>query len=158
MRPLRPILLIALCLAPLTGCGGGSPAASWRDEADAICRADRVATAGMREKLEGLERTGIRTPRERAAVVALLRRGLPHLQREIAELRELDRSAEEDPSTAVELLGLMEIKHLIGERLIEGFESGDAAHTNAALEDLVANERLAERLARRIGLRVCAHL
>lgn len=156
MRSLTVLASLALLLALLVGCGGGGTAtgAGWIDEADAICRANEVATASLTRRLESLVRTGIRTPRERAAAVALLHRGLPHLAREIAALRRLRPALEDDPSLTALIDGL-DGKHAIGERLARAFATGGGPEVERIVRTLAANERRTKRIARGAGLGVC---
>jgi hypothetical protein len=162
MRPLTAVALLALFLASLAGCGGGDgdgiPATVWLEEADAVCRANEVAAAPDRARIEGLVRTGIRTPEERAAAVSVLHRSLSRLELEIAKLRELEPPAGEEAATAAAIVGGLAEKRIIGEELIQALESGSDPDEERVVRKLFANEVDTERLSRRIGLRVCGHI
>jgi hypothetical protein len=122
------------------------------EEADAICCANERATASLSARLEALARTGFSTPSERAVAAMILRRGLPHLAREIAALRRLPVPAD-DARIAATMIGSLGEKRLIGEGLARAFERGSGPETRRLVRTLVSNEERTARLSRRLGLR-----
>jgi hypothetical protein len=158
MGRLKTLALIALGLAALAACGGGSADGptheGWVKQADAICHGDRVATATLAARLEALAHTGIVSHRERAAAAAVIRRGLPYVKRELADLRRLRSPPADSPSAAALTQGL-QLRIWIAEELAEVFEGGSAVAINRVLLRLVRNEEGAMRLARRAGLDAC---
>src|SRR5919202_5386925 len=140
-------VVVAFAVATLAaGCGGGSGRLSKDEYAK---RADAICTK-YNAKLKALAR-----PTSISALPAYVDRALPLARKGDDELRALKPPKDEE-QTAKEWLDQND--SVVGpvERLRDAAKKGDRAGIQAALDEASSANQTANRLARKLGLGVCA--
>ena len=138
--------LIPFVVLVLAGCGGGEKRLSkddYADRADAICRT-------YNEKLRALGR-----PRNFEAIPKYVDRALPVARKGNSELRDLKPPKDEE-TTAREWLDQNQAVVAAMERLRDAAKKKDRAGIQATLSEASTASSAANRLARELGLKVCA--
>jgi hypothetical protein len=143
---MRRVLLALAVVGLAAGCGGGSGRLSKEEyvkQADAIC-------TKYNAKLKALPRpTGI------SALPAYVDRALPLARKGDDELRALEPPKDEE-QTAKEWLDQNDSVVGSMERLRDAAKKGDRAGIQTALNEATSANQSANRLARQLGLTVCA--
>jgi hypothetical protein len=139
-------VLAVVVVALVAGCGGGGgrlSKAEYAKQADAIC-------TKYNAKLKALARpTGI------TELPAYVDRALPLARKGTGELRGLEPPKDEE-QTAKEWLDQNDSVVGSMERLRDAAKKGDRTGIQAALNEATSANQTANRLARRLGLSVCA--
>jgi len=143
MRRVAPAVAVVALVA---GCGGGShrlSKAEYAKQADAIC-------TKYNAKLKALAR-----PTSISALPAYVDKALPLARKGDDELRALEPPKDEEQS-AKEWLDQNDSVVGSMERLRDAAKKGDRAGIQTALNEASSANQTANRLARSLGLRVCA--
>ncbi len=157
MHVARPALALLACLLLLgLGCDGGdgegreaATEPQRLSKAEFVRRADAVC-AEYEQRLARL-----RQPRDVEALADLADEALPIVQEAIARLRALEPPAELEPEVERWLERNDENAERL-EALRDAARAGDATRVQTIASAAAENEREADELARRIGLRDCA--
>jgi hypothetical protein len=143
---MRRVALAVAVVALVAGCGGGSlrlSKAEYAKQADAIC-------TKYNAKLKALAR-----PTSISALPAYVDKALPLARKGDDELRALEPPKDEEQS-AKEWLDQNDSVVGSMERLRDAAKKGDRAGIQTALNEASSANQTANRLARSLGLRVCA--
>jgi hypothetical protein len=143
---MRRVALAVAVVAFVAGCGGGSgrlSKAEYAKQADAIC-------TKYNAKLKALAR-----PTSISALPAYVDKALPLARKGDDELRALEPPKDEEQS-AKEWLDQNDSVVGSMERLRDAAKKGDRAGIQTALNEASSANQTANRLARSLGLRVCA--
>ena len=143
---MRRIVLAVVVAGLAAGCGGGSGRLS---KAEYAKRADAICTK-YNAKLKALAR-----PTSISGLPAYVDRALPLARKGDEELRAL-RPPKDEEKTAKEWLDQNDSVVGSMERLRDAAQKGDRAGIQTALNEASSANRTANRLARSLGLRVCA--
>ena len=143
---MRRIVLAVVIAGLAAGCGGGSDRLS---RAEYAKRADAICTK-YNAKLKALAR-----PADISALPGYVDKALPLARKGDDELRALEPPKGEE-QTAKEWL--YQNDSVVGsmERLRDAAKKGDRAGIQTTLNEATSANQTANRLARRLGLRVCA--
>jgi hypothetical protein len=143
---MRLALFALVGLALVAGCGGGEKRLSkdeYTDRADTICRT-------YNQRLRALGR-----PRNFEAIPKYVDRALPVARKGNGELRDLKPPKDEETKSR-EWLDQNQAVVAAMERLRDAAKKKDQAEVQAALSEASTANRAASRLARELGLQVCA--
>lgn len=143
---MRRVALAIAVVALVAGCGGGSGRLS---KAEYSKRADAICTK-YNAKLKALAR-----PTSISALPAYVDKALPLARKGDDELRALEPPKDEEQS-AKEWLDQNDSVVGSMERLRDAAKKGDRAGIQTALNEASSANQTANRLARSLGLRVCA--
>ena len=142
-------LALAVAVVAVTGCGGGDRLSreEYARQADEICRKYEAELHEVEQELVRAE-----SPDD---VAAAIDRGIPVVERGVADLRALE-PPEELQDDVERWLELNEENAKTLERLRDAAHENDAAELQRVATEADENERRADELARKIGLDDCA--
>ena len=142
---MRRIVLVVVIAGLAAGCGGSGRLS----KADYVKQADAICTK-YNAKLKALAR-----PTSISALPAYVDKALPLARKGDDELRALEPPKDEEQS-AKEWLDQNDSVVGSMERLRDAAKKGDRAGIQTALNEASSANQTANRLARQLGLRVCA--